>query len=103
MKEMTPSGQVALPTFSLERSRPRNLNASVMEKERAVVAVMRAWLHEMMTKEKLKGINLVTMWKWRRMALLALRPTLMCHYTGAEDDSRLTKVSWWDGEFEPAV
>jgi hypothetical protein len=103
MKETTLVGQVTLLAFSLERSRPRNLNAVVEEKDAAVVAVMKARLHEMMTKERLEGINLVSVWIGRHMAPLGLRPTLMCHYTGAKDDSRLTDAEWPKGEFEPAV
>jgi hypothetical protein len=60
MKETTPVGQVALPVFSLEWSRPRNLNAGVEEKDAALVELMRARLHQMITKEKLEGINLVS-------------------------------------------
>jgi hypothetical protein len=75
----------------------------VQEKDRAVVDVMRARLHEMKTKENLKGINLVMVWKGRRIAPLAARPTLMCHYAGLNDDSRLTKAEWKDGEFRSAV
>jgi hypothetical protein len=103
VRETTPAGQVALPVFSLEWSRPRNLNAAVQEKDRAVVDVMRARLHEMKTQENLKGINLVTVWKGRHIAPLAARPTPMCHYAGLNDDSCLMKAEWRDGEFEPGV
>jgi hypothetical protein len=98
MKEMTPAGQVALPTFSLERSHPRNLNAAVEKKDAAVVAVMKARIHKMLTKERLEGINFVSVWIGRRMAPLGLRPMLMCHYTGAKDDSQLTEAEWREGE-----
>jgi hypothetical protein len=75
----------------------------VQEKDREVVDVMRARLHEMKTKENLKGINLVMVWKGRRIAPLASRPTLMCHFTGLNDDSRLMKAEWKEGEFGPAM
>jgi hypothetical protein len=57
----------------------------------------------MKTKEKLEGINLVTVWIARRIAPLKQRPTLMCHYISLKDDSHLTEVQWQDGGFESAV
>jgi hypothetical protein len=46
----------------------------------------------MITKERLRGINLVSIWVVRQVAPLKLRPTLLCHYTGLKDDSRLNAL-----------
>jgi hypothetical protein len=42
MKESTLEGQVALSPFSIARSRPRNLNVAVEEKDATVVTLMQA-------------------------------------------------------------
>jgi hypothetical protein len=70
MREDTPFGQVAVPPFSLCRSHPRNLNALPGDAKAGVVEVMLERLHEMITKEHLCGINLVSVWVQRRVAPL---------------------------------
>jgi hypothetical protein len=57
----------------------------------------------MKTKERLEGVNLVSIWIARRIAPLKQCTSLMCHYTGLKDDSRLTKAQLQDGGFESAV
>jgi hypothetical protein len=103
MREDTPVGQVVVPPFSLHRSHPRNLNALPEDADMGVVEVMLARLHEMITKEHLRGINLVSIWIVRRIAPLKLQATLMCHYTDTNDDSQLNALSWNEGGSESWV
>jgi hypothetical protein len=99
-KEVTPSGELALPEFTMEPSRPRRLNVKKLpEAAQAMVEVMLNRLRELKF-EGLKAVNVYSCWVGRHLPPLRTRPRLMCDYTGQFDNMRTFHESWSAEEYE---
>jgi hypothetical protein len=103
MKEETPAGQVALPTYSPVPSNPRWLWVRQPPAEQvAVVKRMREWIREL-KKNGMKPMNVYNCWLGQHLPPLGARSHLMCEYTGENDSTRSTATTWDVEEYPKAV
>src|SRR4051812_15405578 len=102
-QEETPAGKVAIPSFSLEPSRPRRLGVKKLPGDlQAVVDLMLARLCEL-KKDGLKPINVYNCWLGRSLSPLKKRSHLMCNYTGENDSTRTSHEEWEEKDYATAV
>ena len=98
-KEVTPSGELALPEFTMEPSRPRRLNVKKLpEAAQGMVEVMLNRLRELKA-EGLKAVNVYSCWVGRHLPPLQTRPRLMCDYTGQYGSMRTFHETWGAEEY----
>src|SRR4051795_5382785 len=102
-QEETPAGEVAIPPFSLEPSRPRRLGVKKLSGDlQAVVDLMLARLCEL-KKDGLKPINVYNCWLGRCLPPLKKRSHLMCDYTGEDDSTHTSHEEWEEKDYAAAV
>jgi hypothetical protein len=74
MREATPEGELALPQYSPEPSRPRRLWVKQLpEKQAVVVKMMQARIRELKA-DGLKSVNIYNYWLARHLPPYALAP-----------------------------
>ena len=102
-REVTPDGEIALPMFTMEPSRPRRLHVRRLpEAAESMVELMLGRLREL-KDDGLKAVNVYSCWVGRHLPPLRARPRLMCDYTGQYDNARTFHESWSAEEYERIV
>src|SRR4051812_33579920 len=102
-REETPAGEVVIPPYSSEPSRPRRLGVKKLPEDlRAIVDLMLARLCEL-KKEGLKPINVYNCWMGRFLPPLKKRSHLMCDYTGEYDSTRTSHEEWEKKDYATTV
>src|SRR3954464_13716850 len=102
-REETPAGEVAIPPYTSEPSRPRRLGVKKLPEDlRAVVDLMLARLCKL-KKEGLKPINVYNCWMGRFLPPLKKQSHLMCDYTGEYDSTRTSHEEWEEKDYATAV
>ena len=103
-REATPEGELALPMFSMEPSRPRRLHVRELpEAANTMVELMLNRLDELKEDCELTAANVYSCWIGRHLPPLRARPRLMCDYTGQFDSARTFHESWSEEEYKRII